>query len=41
MNVDQAWVILVVLAVISVFLDCGVRALETYVLRWRPNPGEL
>ncbi|MFS0518727.1 ABC transporter permease [Nostoc sp. UIC 10607] len=41
LNVDQAWAILVVLAVISVFLDWGVRTLETYVLRWRPNPGEL
>lgn len=41
LNVDQAWAILVVLAVISVFLDWGVRALESYVLRWRPNPEEL
>jgi NitT/TauT family transport system permease protein len=41
LNVDQAWAILVVLAVISVFLDWGVRALESYILRWRPNPGEL
>ncbi|MCG6134649.1 MAG: ABC transporter permease [Nostoc sp. LLA-1] len=41
LNVDQAWAILVVLAVISVFLDWGVRALESYILRWRPNPEEL
>ncbi len=41
LNVDQAWAILVVLAVMSVFLDWGIRVLETYLLRWRPNPGEL
>jgi NitT/TauT family transport system permease protein len=41
LNVDQAWAILVVLAFISVLLDWGVRVLEAYVLRWRPNPKEL
>ncbi|MBD2498570.1 ABC transporter permease [Nostoc sp. FACHB-280] len=41
LNVDQAWAILVVLAFISVLLDWGVRVLEAYVLRWRPNPQEL
>ncbi|WP_427162087.1 ABC transporter permease [Aliinostoc sp. HNIBRCY26] len=41
LNVDQAWAILVILAFISVLLDWGVRILEAYVLRWRPNPREL
>lgn len=41
LNVDKAWAILVVLASISVLLDWGVRVLEAYVLRWRPNPREL
>ncbi|MBD2446407.1 ABC transporter permease [Nostoc sp. FACHB-152] len=41
LNVDKAWAILVVLAFISVFLDWGVRVLEAYVLRWRPNPKQL
>ncbi|WP_341532050.1 ABC transporter permease (plasmid) [Nostoc sp. UHCC 0302] len=41
LNVDQAWAILVILASISVFLDWGVRILEAYILRWRPNPREL
>lgn len=41
LNVDKAWAILVVLAFISVLLDWGVRVLEAYVLRWRPNPKEL
>ncbi|AUT02094.1 hypothetical protein CLI64_17830 [Nostoc sp. CENA543] len=41
LNVDKAWAILVILAFISVLLDWGVRVLEAYVLRWRPNPREL
>ncbi|MEH1940767.1 MAG: ABC transporter permease [Nostoc sp.] len=41
LNVDRAWAILVILASISVFLDWGVRILEAYILRWRPNPREL
>lgn len=41
LNVDKAWAILVVLAFISVLLDWGVRLLESYVLRWRPLPGEM
>lgn len=41
LNVDKAWAILVVLAFISVLLDWGVRVLEAYVLRWRPNSREL
>ncbi|WP_298913649.1 ABC transporter permease [uncultured Nostoc sp.] len=41
LNVDKAWAILVVLGFISVLLDWGVRVLEAYVLRWRPNPREL
>ncbi|BAY34524.1 putative ABC transporter permease protein [Nostoc carneum NIES-2107] len=41
LNVDKAWSILIVLAFISVLLDWGVRVLEAYLLRWRPNPREL
>jgi NitT/TauT family transport system permease protein len=37
LNVDKAWAILVVLASLSVFLDWGIRALESYVLRWRSS----
>lgn len=37
----RAWAVLAILATIEVLLDCSIRRLEAYVLRWRPLPREL
>ncbi|MDM9384024.1 ABC transporter permease [Chlorogloeopsis sp. ULAP01] len=41
LNVDRAWAVLVVLAVIGVFLDWSIRRLEAHILRWRTTAREL